>query len=834
MHLDQLSFWIGVVAGSLLWFAIFNLRQLWPRTKEALVSRASRIKLRSGVDFDELLRKAAIRRAQGMHLSSSLFSLDEILVEPRLMTPLPQVSPDLPPPTEDIISQTISYMPDWPELSAQFGASTLSIDLPVSQGVSFAIVGQPGSGKTTALAYLASMVSRRESYHQVVNDLLPILVHINDLSQPLASQADLIKPIADYLTGLFPGAAYQKLPAYLVDMVNQGKVLLLLDGLDELSASNLRDVSSYIDKLLHKYPGLHLVTTAAPEYWDGIISSNIRTFSIAAWGRYQVLTFLNTWATNWKQSIAPILPPSRNGVIDPLIVQSWLAVNYHCLNPLEWTVIIWAACLGDLRGPRITDAIDVTIQRLAGNHTRESLEAIALQMILSGSLRIDQAKANLFAPSSETAQKTHQTLLTATSEAESQISLREALGVDQNQPDAGNEFLFVTAGPSLSFIHPVFAGYLAGCALAADNNAIRNVIGQQTWIGRSLAVRYTSSKKDLSDVLNPFIQESEEPLYRGLFQLARWMKDTPAQTPWRSTLIDILTKLLQREMLPMPIRHRALAALVYSEDISLAGVFREMLGANSPKTIQLAILGCSGLGDRGSVEAIIRLLQKGPLNVRNAACLALVGIGTQSAIEEVARALLQSDEPTRRAAAEALSAEPIQGFPILKEGSSVGDLLVRRAVVYGLARISDKWALEILEKIRVDDSQWIVRNAAAQAIEARQAPNPNIPRQWVHASQAPWVIAFAARQGVGVAGGVFPVEMLLKALKAGDEDERMAALEYLRGMQDQDILAAIFNALYEGVGTVKEAAANALYELAASGVTLPSTESLVSTQISVG
>jgi HEAT repeat protein len=165
----------------------------------------------------------------------------------------------------------------------------------------------------------------------------------------------------------------------------------------------------------------------------------------------------------------------------------------------------------------------------------------------------------------------------------------------------------------------------------------------------------------------------------------------------------------------------------------------------------------------------------------------------------------------------------------LKEGSSVGDLLVRRAVVYGLTRISEDWAYEILEKIRVDDSQWIVRNAAAQAIEARQAPNSNIPHQWVHPSQAPWVIAFAARQGVGVAAGVFPIEMLLHALKAGDEDERMAALEYLRGMHDPDILTAIFNALYEGVGTVKEAAANALYELAASGVTLPSAESLLST-----
>ena len=50
----------------------------------------------------------------------------------------------------------------------------------------------------------------------------------------------------------------------------------------------------------------------------------------------------------------------------------------------------------------------------------------------------------------------------------------------------------------------------------------------------------------------------------------------------------------------------------------------------------------------------------------------------------VARALLQGDEELRRAAAEAMANDPIEGHAMLKEGATLPDILLRRAVVHGL------------------------------------------------------------------------------------------------------------------------------------------------------
>jgi hypothetical protein len=311
------------------------------------------------------------------------------------------------------------------------------------------------------------------------------------------------------------------------------------------------------------------------------------------------------------------------------------------------------------------------------------------------------------------------------------------------------------------------------------------------------------------------------------------LKDTPPQIPWRSKVIEQLTQLMQRDLLPIGIRQRALAALVVSEDVSLAGFFRQMLTSNTPQTVQLAALGSGAIGDQQATTALCLLLENENQGIRNNACLALVALNSQTATEGVARILLVGDETTRRAAAEALANDPIQGYPILKEGCIVDDLLVRRAVVYGLELVKESWSTEILEKMRIEDSQWIVRNTATQAIESRQRSNPFIPRPQVTPSMASWLVAFAAKNGVGIPAGAPPTEMLLLALKTGEEEEQLAALDYLRHMHDADVIQGIIEAFNTGLSSVQESTTNILYELAASGVSLPSADAAASERTSL-
>jgi len=53
---------------------------------------------------------------------------------------------------EDIISQTLPYMPGWPELAAIYRAPTIGVAEAIAGGSNIVIVGAAGAGKTIALA----------------------------------------------------------------------------------------------------------------------------------------------------------------------------------------------------------------------------------------------------------------------------------------------------------------------------------------------------------------------------------------------------------------------------------------------------------------------------------------------------------------------------------------------------------------------------------------------------------------------------------------------------------------------------------------------------------
>ena len=157
--LDPLSFGVGFLAGILFTWLLSRFRPLWRQWREAAREQrqAAQMKKTSGVEDNH--RRLTLRRAQGMHLAASLFSLDEILQEPRLIAPPAEVEPGVIGIQEDIISQTLPYMPGWPELAAIYRAPTLSLSEALSGGSNIVIVGAAGSGKTVALAHLASLAA---------------------------------------------------------------------------------------------------------------------------------------------------------------------------------------------------------------------------------------------------------------------------------------------------------------------------------------------------------------------------------------------------------------------------------------------------------------------------------------------------------------------------------------------------------------------------------------------------------------------------------------------------------------------------------------------------
>jgi hypothetical protein len=121
----SIAFVIGFVTGVLFTWLLSRVRPLLTQIRDSARERREAAQIRRTSGLEDNHRRLTLRRAQGMHLAASLFPLEDILQEPRLLAPPARVEPGVVGIQEDIISQTLPYMPAWPELAAIYRAPTI-------------------------------------------------------------------------------------------------------------------------------------------------------------------------------------------------------------------------------------------------------------------------------------------------------------------------------------------------------------------------------------------------------------------------------------------------------------------------------------------------------------------------------------------------------------------------------------------------------------------------------------------------------------------------------------------------------------------------------------
>lgn len=827
--IDQLSFWLGFILATLLWWVVSMIRPALKQVVENERARreAKQEKAKSVSAIEERYRQTVLQQAQGMHLAAPLFALDEILQPPRLLAPSPRVEPGAAALYEDIVEATLPYLPAWPELAAIYKAPTLTLREALSGDSDIVLTGQTGMGKTVALAALASSIARRDPEPGLPHDTLPFLLHVADLDFPV-NKDNPLNSLIDLIAERAPVLDLPRIPEFVRKTFAENRALLLLDGTDELTPDDLKNAVEFIKLIKRTYPGTRIITTASTEYLDGLVTLNFIPFAIAAWSQDQRNEFLRNWSEHWTKFVS-VEAWAQNKIeqIEPLLLNGWLAADSTHLTPLELTLKTWGTYAGDLRGPRPVDALETHIRRMTpGNVPEQALEMLAVQINLSGEPVFDPRKARDWVKSFEPAENL------PSQESEQETPTRSKSGKSRQKkiqtPSPGLIASLVNSGLLVQhrnnqtrFSHPVFGGYLAGKGLASHKSEA--LLEQPPWIGKFLAMQYLAATSDASHLAEKLLEETDRPLSRNLLVVARWLREVPQPASWRGAAMAKLAELLQQEGQPLGLRGQALAAFVQvSGDPSIALLFRQMLGAHAADLLQLAALGSGAIGDAKAVDLLGRLTNNPSTNVRRAACLALATIGTQPGIDLLAEVLLHGDEEQRRTAAEALAYNPSEGHTLLREGAGLReDLMVRRAAAFGLSRIPDNWAAELLTKLQVEDDQWVVRNAANEALEIRQRPNLHIPRRLPPPTESPWLIAFAGKQGMGVTPDRPPTDLLLLALKSGTPDERIASTYYLRIMPVEGVFGAMFQAMYKGDPELREAVFQALSEMAARGVQVP-------------
>jgi HEAT repeat protein len=312
----------------------------------------------------------------------------------------------------------------------------------------------------------------------------------------------------------------------------------------------------------------------------------------------------------------------------------------------------------------------------------------------------------------------------------------------------------------------------------------------------------------------------DDPIQRGALTVASWPRNAPAKAAWRGQVMRKMAGLLQDNDIPLSIRGRIVAALAVSGDSAVASLFRQMLVSNHAEVRQLGAIGCGAIKDEKTAGNLNELLYDEVPAPRLAACLALAAINTPQTMEMIAAALLHGHEDVRRAAGEALAHNKTEGHPILREGAEHEDLLVRRAAVYGLTLVKEPWAVELLERIQIEDDQWVVRSTAGQSLEALLRDNPYAPKPLPDPADTPWLITFASERGKGLGAGQAAWEMMKLALREGSESQRLAAMDHFRQSPSQakSAIPILTEMLAEPNQDIREAAVHTLWQLHASGV----------------
>jgi hypothetical protein len=849
---DTISFFIGMAAATLVWWLIMLSRPMLELWLETLKTWQKERAQRNTSGLEGAYRKALYKQSQGMHLAASLFSLDEIVEIPLLLAPPATFEPGGPHPHQDIVEETLPYLPNYPELGAFYEAPTLTLAQALSGGMNLAIIGQPGTGKTTALAYLAAQLTTFAPDVKTLHEFIPFLIHVADLGLPLNNPQkpeDFLVPINEKVVQFMSVFDAPRIPKFVEYTFASGRALLLLDGLDELPQTAIQEVSAYLRVILRQYPKTRVITTGAPEYLDGLTSIGFAPLAIMPWRSEQHTHFLNNWTTLWEKYVAneawaqhTITP------LDTVLLNRWLVADNFGLTPLEYTLKIWGAYAGDILSAHQVDTIEAHIRRLTPTDVpAEALSVLGVQASLSETLIFDGRRAREWTKSFEPdviEAPAVEALPAGVPGIESEPTETEApetvAGTKKDPKKAASPahqhasasmisrliasgLLTSHSGNKLRFSHPIFMGYLAGKGLGAHPSNSATLLKQPAWAGQNICMRYIAAFGDVTEIVNYLLAKPDPILMRPKLTAARLLRDSrqPRDAAWRTAIMAALVQILQNDDSPIGLRGEAMVALALNGGTNASTLFRQLLLAPSNEIRQLAALGAGLTRDPKAVEALMKMVSNSLESTRKAACLALVEIGTPQALEAVAVYLLRGDEQLRVYSAEALANHPTDGREALREGINSEDILVRRAIVFGLSRVNESWSTALLEKTQVDDEQWAVRNVAVELLQARQGLNPRIPKKLTAPHETPWLIEFAGKHGMGIIPGQSATDIMLLALKDTNQDFFQPALGYLRNSPNEGVLAALYQHLYGTDSETREAVFQTLAYIALGGTILP-------------
>jgi HEAT repeat protein len=330
--------------------------------------------------------------------------------------------------------------------------------------------------------------------------------------------------------------------------------------------------------------------------------------------------------------------------------------------------------------------------------------------------------------------------------------------------------------------------------------------------------RYYVGLAPAAPVIERVLGGPDDLFLNRLWKAASLLAAAPvANAPWRAELIKRLAQLFLNPRVPALFRERSLYALVASGEPGIVRLFTQAARHGDPSVRAGAILGLGAVGNKEILPLIENALSDEVEHVRLAAVDAasvLARMGVESALELIITSIIEAEDYVQRVAAELLADLGAEGQAVLREGAMDHDLIVRRASVYGLSTINEPWARDLLEKVQHEDEEWLVRNAAAEALASlNQQADRTVELALPQVDTEPWLVTWAAEQGIGTGTGEAALTTLMRALAEGEPHVRYSAVETLRRIADPHTIGQLRHTLRTPDPRLRDTALLALNEI---------------------
>jgi HEAT repeat protein len=408
MGFDVQNFGIGVLAGWGTAYVVYRSRNGIKRVIGQVRGGASSAQQSATQSADSRYINDMIEKAETSHLGGAFASLSAVAVEPRFI-PAPQLAT---PPDDEAIHDIFRVVPlvhDHPYLHAPYNIDTLSID-EIGQGSKcLALLGLPGSGRSTALHIMtlhalgkidfkppsdkiqekldsaeaalsekerAVRVKERITMQQrarerlanekglafnateddssaslvpLFNRLMPVYVHLADLlaqTSEFNGAVDPAEPLVRAVQFSVKRVTASTIPRNVYKRVSAGKVLLLADGFDELAEAERPRALAWLKAYKAQYVG-----TDKDNFM--IVTGNvIGSGAILDLGFTPI--YLRPWndqhaknaVAHWAVAWSGAKKGRKSKALEPAMVER-AQTNNRALLPAEVTMKTWATYSGD-------------------------------------------------------------------------------------------------------------------------------------------------------------------------------------------------------------------------------------------------------------------------------------------------------------------------------------------------------------------------------------------------------------------------------------------------------------------------------------------------------